>query len=81
MEHVELAFGSRRHAGGAPQQHIGPWGAGDSHQDPFSRLEQTVLFVLAQVLEELLVRLVGQVTQRQLAQGYQVVGLEKVGQA
>ena len=79
MDDVEFSLEPGGHPGRPAQQAIGPGHRGDGHHDAFARLPHDARLVPPQVLEQLLVRFVGQEPQRQLPQGDQVIGAEEAG--
>src|SRR5580704_13344664 len=80
VEDVEFSLEPGGHPGRPPQQAVGPGDPGDGHHDALARLPHDLGVVPAQVLQQVLVGLVGQEPQRELAQGGQVVDAEEVGQ-
>jgi len=73
VDHVQLGSDPKREPGGAVHERLAARPRHNSHHDPLGRLPHRGWLVLAKVLEQFLVGLVGQEPQRQLAERDQVV--------
>ena len=71
MDDVKLPLEPGRHPGGPAQQRVGPGRRRDGNLDALGRLPDARRLMPPEVLEKLLVRLVRQEAQRQVAQGDQ----------
>src|SRR5580700_10934555 len=80
MDDVEFSLEPGGHPRRPPYQPVGPGNRGDGHHDALARLPHDLGVVPPQVLQQVLVGLVGQEPQRELPQGGQIVDAEEVGQ-
>jgi hypothetical protein len=80
VEDVEFSLEPGGHPGRPAQQAAGPGSRGDGHHDALASLPHDLGVVPPQVLQQVLVGLVGQEPQGELPQGGQVVDAEEVGQ-